>query len=442
MAPLARVLLLDVREPQRGAIASLGERYGARVDSVSGDAPSETSELFQLCVVQVDGDGPSACDRVRALRKTAGAAPIVVLVGQLDVDSVVRLMRIGSADVVGLPGPSAQIAARVLAHLADPAPESSVSLVGRTPVIQRLRAEVAAIAATRSPVLLTGETGTGKSLVARLIHERSDRAADPFVRVDCGALSSDDLERELFGREPVAGRPHSGSPGRFERAAAGTLFLDEIGDLDGVLQAKILRVLQDREYEPIGGTRTRTSRARVVAATNQDLRRAIDEGRFRTDLYFRLKVLHLEVPPLAQRIDDIPLLVQAILERLAASMGYAVPMVSDGLVERLMAHSWPGNVRELTNVIERLLVRHGGRALEAGDLDGVLESEDRSQRAALLRTPAAAAGGDLPERDRVATALAETGGNIARAARRLRMPRSTLRYRIQRLGLEELIPTD
>ncbi|MCZ6785174.1 MAG: sigma-54 dependent transcriptional regulator, partial [Proteobacteria bacterium] len=230
--------------------------------------------------------------------------------------------------------------------------------LGESPAMQRLRREIDAVAPLRSTVLISGETGTGKGLVARLLHATSPRAALPFIHVDCAALSPTVVESELFGHErgsftgAVARRA-----GRFELAGEGTIFLDEIGDLAPALQAKLLRVLQDREYERIGGGRTLAMTARVIAATHADLPRAVAAGRFRRDLFYRLNVVHLRVPPLRERKGDLPRLVAAGLERIAESLGVRAPQVDEKAIERLAEHAWPGNVRELLNLLERLAVR-------------------------------------------------------------------------------------
>ena len=284
------------------------------------------------------------------------------------------------------------------------------------------------MAPLRSTVLVTGETGTGKGVVARALHALSPRGALPFVHVDCAALSPGVVESELFGHERGAftGAVERRS-GCFERAAAGTLFLDEIGDLEPSLQRKLLRVLQDREYERIGGARTLPMTARVVAATHADLPRAVEDGRFRRDLYYRLNVVHLRVPALRERHGDLPGLIERGFERLAGSLGRRPPALDAKAHERLARHRWPGNVRELLNVLERLAVRHPGRTVTACALDGVLEDGDRSF--APRRVSAAAA------RARLDDALRASDGNVALAARHLGIPRSTLRYRLRRLGL-------
>lgn len=349
-------------------------------------------------------------------------------------------------------------------------------LVGSSIAMRRLRADLARAARCRATLLLSGATGTGKTAAARALHQLgSDRgaAATPFVQLDCAALSPALLESELFGHERGA---FTGAVarriGRFEAAGEGTILLDEIGELASPLQAKFLRVLEEREFERVGGSRSIAMRARVVAATNVTLAEAVASGRFRSDLLYRLEVLAIEVPSLAARPEDIPELARAGLARAAQRLAVSPPALPRALAARLMQRPWPGNVRQLFNLLERMLVAGGGELVDdllLAELDARapcgqpgptqpapghpfgLEGEpalDAGSLAApepirLARSvPAAAASAAVGERTRVAEALVASGGNIARAARRLGIPRSTAQYRIARLGLRHLIPPD
>jgi DNA-binding NtrC family response regulator len=320
------------------------------------------------------------------------------------------------------------------------------NLVGTSAAMRALKRDLRRLAPLPTTILVTGETGTGKSEVARALHHASPRVGAPFVQVDCASLAPSLVESELFGHEAGA---FTGARalhrGRLERAGAGTLFLDEVGELSPALQTRLLRVLQERTFERVGGTRPLRFAARVVAATHVDLESAVRTGRFRADLYYRLHVARLHVPPLRKRVEDIPLLVEHALARMGARLGLPLCQPPEGFLERLAQHPWQGNVRELLNVIEVLLVRSEGGRLSTAALDELLG------RAPLLR-PGADGGAWLardrpsaPEADhpeRIAAALRATGGNVARAARRLGVARSTLRHRIARYGLTELIPRD
>jgi len=458
-APAPRIVLIGVALRYAEAVADLAKPYGIETIRTEQDpmSPVQGGD-FRLLVLQVEAEGAGVCERVRALQKIFPRTPVVVLAERLHTDHVVRLMRRGVADVVGLPASASDVASRALdSRIVEGGVKGGESLVGESGPIRQLVQEVELVAATRSTVLLTGETGTGKGLVARTIHERSDRRESPFVHIECTGLAPTLIESELFGHERGAFTGAAAQHrGRFELAGRGSIFLDEIGDLAPELQAKLLRVLHDRTFERLAGTQTLPMNARVIAATNADLRRRVGEGRFRSDLYFRLKVFHVDVPPLRERLEDVPLLVRAGLDRLANQLEVPVPPFSDGFMHRLQSYGWPGNVRELMNVLERLLVTTAGRPLEAEDLDGVLEGREAGLEGIAPRggrevsaessIPAFPAQGreaeDEPERRLVSAVLRDVGGNIARASRRLGIPRSTLRYRIRRLGLDHLLPRD
>jgi len=318
-------------------------------------------------------------------------------------------------------------------------PLLSTQLVGDSPPMRVVREAVARVAPLGSTVLLCGETGVGKGLVARELHRLSPRCGAPLVHVDCAALAPTLVESELFGHEcgaftgAVAART-----GRFERAARGTIFLDEIGDLEVRLQAKLLRLLQDREFERLGGSRTLPMTARVVAASSRDLRRDVHEGRFRADLYYRLNVVQILIPPLRERSPDVPLLLAALFRRLSPLLKLPAPELSPAAVERLVAHPWYGNVRELANAAERLLIRFPAARVEAADVLQILEAPPGGRRPASPWREARiqrALGSENPS-ERIASELRASGGNVAQAARRLGLPRSTLRRWIRRYRLD------
>ena len=308
---------------------------------------------------------------------------------------------------------------------------------GSSPRMSQLLRFIEHAARVDSKVLLLGETGTGKGVVAREIHRRSARGSRDFIHVDCGALSPTLIESELFGHEKGS---FTGAAmmrkGRFELAELGTIFLDEIGDLHPALQAKLLRVLEDSTYERVGGTRSLPMKARVISATSRDLSEAVQSGRFRQDLFFRLNVVSFRVPPLRERPEDIPELVGASILRLSESLRVPTPSPTNEFCERLMQYSWPGNVRELLNLLERLLVQRRG-TLDAVDLEGELSNASCPSERHVTR---------MTDREDeallIATCLVDTGGVVARAARRLGIPRSSLRYKIKRYNLGHLIPHD
>ena len=336
-------------------------------------------------------------------------------------------------------------------------------IVGVSPAVRRLRQLIAAVAPAETSVLITGETGTGKGVVARALHAASPRRRAPFVHVDCAALPPALIESELFGHERGAFTgAHAGRRGRFEQAGAGTLFLDEIGELPPALQVKLLRALQDRVFERVGGGASLRLSARVLAATNRDLRRDLAEGHFREDLYYRLLGVWIRVPPLRERLEDLPHLAAHWRALRSRQGGGAIPSPDSALLQRFLGHSWPGNVREFFNGLERWLiaVRCGGGAGSSGLrellFDGVGSPwEDPGLLHVGEGHGAAASAAVAPpvpkppidtgaagERSRISAALLATGGNVARAARRLELSRTTLRRRIHRYQLHSLIPRD
>jgi DNA-binding NtrC family response regulator len=366
----------------------------------------------------------------------------VVLARDVAIDEVVGLMRIGVADVIELPEDAEAVAKRSLSHFCvEGRRADETDLDGHGPETQRLRRSVAMAAATSATLLITGETGSGKGVVARAVHLRSERRDRPLVHVDCAALSPSVIESELFGHERGAFTgAEARRAGRFELANSGAIFLDEIGDLAPSLQAKLLRVLQERRFERVGGTRTLPMRARVMAATNLDLEAAVREHRFREDLYYRLNVLRISVPPLRERREDIADLAIRGLRQQARRLGLPPPKPTAALLDRLASHSWPGNVRQLLNVLERLLVLHPGGFLDAADLERVAEPEFALRQNALTECSDRQSG--RAESEIIASVLEATGGNVSRAARRLELARSTLRHKIKKYALEGLIPSD
>ena len=298
-------------------------------------------------------------------------------------------------------------------------------LVGDSPDIRALRRELQVVAGTGSTVLITGETGTGKGLVARLLHELS--GASPFVHVDCASLSPSLIESELFGHERGSFTGASERRvGRLEQAGEGSLFLDELAELDPWLQSKLLRVLQDRVFERVGGAETQSLRARVMAATNRDLPQEIAAGRFRADLYSRLQVFEIRVPPLRDRRSDLPLLVDFLASRWGRR-----PRMAESFGSRLQAYDWPGNVRELANVLERLQITKPEGPWEASDLDGLLVGRPRRP---VAQSPTGREGFLEYERASLEALLLQHRWNVSAAARSLGVSRGALRGRLSRVG--------
>jgi formate hydrogenlyase transcriptional activator len=318
-------------------------------------------------------------------------------------------------------------------YLADePSSEAGFEqIVGRSAALRRVLRQVEVVAPTDSGVLIQGETGTGKELIAQAVHNRSGRRDRAFIKVNCAAIPSGLLESELFGHEKGA---FTGAimrkPGRFELADKGTLFLDEVGDIPVELQAKLLRVLQEREFERLGSTRTQQVDVRVVAATHRDLKQMVEEGTFRNDLYYRLHVFPLAVPALRDRREDIPFIVRHFVDKYSQRMKRQIETISPRTMEVLKHYAWPGNVRELQNFIERAVILSPGTSLRA-PLDELTQETVHSSPTHLSTL-------EEMEREHVLRALKESNwitGGPKGAAAKLGMKRTTLAYRIRKLGI-------
>jgi len=332
------------------------------------------------------------------------------------------------------------------------------NIIGESAALREVLSKVEQVAPTASTVLLRGETGTGKELVAHAIHINSPREEKPFVRVNCAALAPGILESELFGHEKGS---FTGAmarrPGRFELADGGTLFLDEVGDLPMEVQIKLLRTLQEREFERVGGHETIKVDVRMISATNRNLEKMIEEGEFREDLYYRLNVFPINLPPLRDRLEDLPVLTNHFISKFARQMGTAPQPPSSDAIAKLREYNWPGNVRELENIIERAMILARGAPLGATHLDFGRRAATHAAPhagsgpvAAITPAQATAAVDDGKslaerlldsERKEIIAAVEKSRGNIASASRMLGINRSTLYYRLRKHGLEHLLPT-
>jgi DNA-binding NtrC family response regulator len=387
-----------------------------------------------------------AVDLIEALRGAEMDVDVVVITGRRTMADAIRTIHGGAYDYLCKPVDLAQLdstlarcfrdrAARGRTEEPHPEPDPD-TMVGETPAMIRIFKTVARVSRTHASVLIRGETGTGKELVARSIHDHSARASEPFVAVNCTALPETLLESELFGHVKgaftgaVAGRR-----GRFETTGRGTLFLDEIGDTSPAFQAKLLRVLQDGEFHPVGSETPRRSEARIIAATHHDMEERVRSGDFRQDLYFRLRIVEIFVPPLRQRRPDIPRLARHFLARAAADTGKPARVIPPDVMRRLEEHDWPGNVRELENAITRAAVLSRGPVLHPEDLglqlpDAPAMGEAGGYGALSVLTM------DDAERRQVETVLERTEGNKRQAARTLKISRGRLDRLIRKHNLE------
>jgi two-component system response regulator AtoC len=321
-------------------------------------------------------------------------------------------------------------------------PASGNSLVGNAPVMRQLSAQIDRIAASDVTVLITGESGAGKEVVAREIHRRSPYGSEPFAAINIGGINEGLMESELFGHEKGS---FTGAVARkqglFEVAGRGSIFLDEIGEMPMPLQVKLLRVLQERKIRRLGGNADIPVNARIISATNRDLETMVRESRFREDLYYRLNVFRIILPPLRERREDIPLLAAALLAKLARRMGRPAPVLSEAALDRLMGYSFPGNIRELENILERALIYGEGTVINAGDIDlkdnGIAEGTGSGTPAAHAETAPDTTGRSLDaiEKQAILDALARCGGNRTKAAEALGISRKTILNKIKMYGI-------
>jgi transcriptional regulator with PAS, ATPase and Fis domain len=302
--------------------------------------------------------------------------------------------------------------------------------VGASDVWKAVMKWAAPVAPTEATVLLTGESGTGKEVIARFVHRASIRRRGPFVAINCAALPEQLLESELFGYERGAFTgAQQAKPGQIELAAGGVLFLDEVSEMSLSAQAKFLRVLQEREFQRLGGTRSIKANIRVIAATNRDLRRAVERGTFRDDLYYRLQVFDITLPPLRERRSDIPLLSNALLDDIGRSLGRSVPVLTDSARHALLEYDWPGNVRELHNALERAAIVSEGEPIVAEHLSLPPVGRSRGATSDL----------NVFERETIEQIMRDSGGNKSRAARRLGLTRTQLYVRLRKHHLEDVV---
>ncbi|HYC90817.1 MAG TPA: sigma-54 dependent transcriptional regulator [Thermoanaerobaculia bacterium] len=443
---LNRVLLVD-DDPQivAGLAALLEDEWNVRTASTGREALVAFAE-FSPDVVLLDVNLPDAngVELLHQLKMYAETTPVIMMSGAGTYDAVIESMRLGAETFLQKPFDFGTLSAvleqvrRLLATqrelIALRRGETNVErLPGVSPSIAHLNEMLGNIARAPSPVLIEGESGTGKGVMARLLHNRSPRARAPFVDLNCAGLSKELLESELFGHERGAfTNAMNTKPGLFEIAGEGTLFLDEIGEMELTVQARLLKALEEKRFRRVGGVRDMRADFRLIAATNRDLNAEVAAGRFRGDLYYRLNVVRLRMPPLRERMEDLPVLVQEILRPLVKEMGRSLPKVSPTALKKLESYAWPGNIRELRNVLERALITLSRDEIRSEDL--ILEPPS---------APVASSAGEpmseweiRPLDDMIASyvtaAVKATEGNVRKAARKLEISPSTLYAKMKR----------
>jgi two-component system response regulator AtoC len=464
-----QILVVDDEPNLRRVLGAQLMRDGYDVHTAEdGEQALQTLQEHHIDLVITDLRMPKV-DGMELLRRAVALdaeLPVIMITAHATVDNAVEALKTGAFDYITKPFDQAEVRVVVRkalrtrdlsAHEATRYPEDSTphvryGIIGFSAGIRELYAVLDRVADTPTNVLITGESGTGKELVARALHENSSRAGRPFIKVNCAAIPRDLMESELFGYERGAFTGAVGSkPGRFELASGGTLFLDEIGSIPVEMQVKLLRALQESEFERVGGIRTIRVDVRLVAATNSDLKKEIEVGGFREDLYYRLNVVPIRLPSLRERAEDIPLLARHFIERSNARLSKCVQSLVSEAEQLLIKHPWPGNIRELENVIERAVLfcdgdvlrpadlppelRRGEDALETGE-EGATVASGGSSPAEGLKEQVKAAMSRL-ERDLIIKALRQTRGNVTHAARLLKISRKGLQLKMKELNLRE-----
>jgi DNA-binding NtrC family response regulator len=461
---MKRILIADDKASMREMLTQAMEAKGFEVVAVpDGNAALAQADAgVDLVITDLRMPGKDGIEVLGGVKRVSPETEVIVMTAFGTVENAVEAMRLGAFDYILKPFSIDELELKVdraldrgrlaseVQYLKEQDARRAGPMIGDGETMRAVQKLIDKVAVSASPVLVLGESGTGKELVAREVHRRSQRAAGPFVAVNCAALSEGVLESELFGHEKGAFTGAlAGRKGRFELADGGTLFLDEIGELPAAVQVKLLRVLQDTEFERVGGNKTIHVDTRIVAATHRDLKKAIAQGQFREDLYYRLNVIPIELPPLRDRREDIPALAEHFLARYGREMAKPVRLSAE-VLDRLTHYRWPGNIRELQNILERAVVLCEGEQLTVADLPReILEpsggpAPEPAPSAALAETPEAGtpehptdltARLDALEKAIILEALQKYRWNQTKVAAALGLKRSSLQYKMKKHGL-------
>ena len=458
MSEHSSVLIVDDEHDIRELLVLTLGRMGLRTDT----APNLTAARqmlstvsYDLCLTDMRLPDGSGLELVSEIATRFPHTPVAVITAYGNVEAAVEALKAGAFDFVSKPVDVHMLRGLVRQALElgqrEPEAEGSSRLFGESEAMVALRRTIAKVARSQAPVHISGESGTGKELVARTIHAQGSRAAGPFVPVNCGAIPSELMESEFFGHKKGSFTgAHADKPGLFQSADGGTLFLDEVAELPLSMQVKLLRAIQEKKVRPVGAQAEVDVDVRILSATHKELGALVDQGSFRHDLYYRINVIGLHVPPLRERTGDLPLLSTAILQRLAQAMHRDVPVLSEGALEALERYAFPGNVRELENVLERALALAEGDVIQAEDLQ-LPRHESRAPQPATAGPDAAdparispydTASSALPsyieeiERAAIQQALQENRYNKTRTAAALGITFRALRYKLKKLGID------
>lgn len=445
-----RILIVDDEAKLRRILQILLSDAGYTIDTAeNGRKAWELFQIHEYNLVITDLIMPvmDGLELIKLIRQLTVDIPIIVITAYGSIESAVNAIKFGAYDYISKPFENEEIKLIVAKALdfstlknenttlrkAVQTGYEYKDFIGNSPQIENIRNQVLEVAATSSTVLIQGESGTGKELIARMIHYNSQRAAAPFVAVNCGAFPESLLESELFGFEKGAFTgAHKKKPGKLEQAHKGTFFMDEIGDMSPDLQVKMLRVLEEKSFEPLGGTKTNEVDTRIIAATNKNLKQQVQEGHFRMDLYYRLNVYPIQTIPLREHRVDIPVLVEEFISILDDEIGKKIKNVTPEAMDILQGHNWPGNVRELRNCLERASIVCKDGIIRPSDL--VIDQDMLTNQPSYLNLPFPADGLSLEEVEKslLIKALDMADGNQSKAAELLKISRNTLRYRLEK----------
>jgi two-component system nitrogen regulation response regulator NtrX len=443
------ILIVDDEPGIRDTLRGVLEDEGFAVDAVaSGEACLNALQKKSYACLLLDiwlGKGIDGLETLKRLRESGNDSAVVMISGHGNIETAVRSTKLGAFDFIEKPLSLEKTVVTVKNAIRQRELERSnlqmlgelterYAMVGESVAMRALRKQIAIVAPSEGRVLISGESGTGKELVARAIHAQSKRASSPFVEINSAAIPEDLVESELFGHAKGAfSGASSTKKGKFELADGATIFLDEIGDMSPRVQAKMLRVLEEQRFEPVGSNMPVTVDVRVISATNKPLQDLIENGNFRPDLFYRLNVIPFQIPPLRERLEDIPALVEHFNVRFSRDYGKKPKVFSDEAIEALQRHQWFGNVRELKNTIERVVIMSSKSKIGVAELPELGTTDEKP--ASSFRFPSFKAATDAYHREFILHKLAEFDGNVSRAAEEMGVDRSHLYRRMRNLGI-------